>query len=72
MTYVSVVLADMCARGIIGKYAVGGASAVAFYAEPIATKDLDIFFFLNRRRTDLYFHWGRSTIIAVKWLWIRS
>ncbi|CAN5398286.1 hypothetical protein BH20ACI2_BH20ACI2_27390 [soil metagenome] len=34
----------MHAKGIIGKYAVGGASAVAFYAEPIATKDLDIFF----------------------------
>ena len=31
-------------NGIIGKYAVGGASAVAFYTEPIATKDLDIFF----------------------------
>ena len=34
----------MHAKGIIGKYAVGGASAVTFYAEPIATKDLDIFF----------------------------
>jgi hypothetical protein len=34
----------MHAKGIIGKYAVGGASAIAFYAEPIATKDLDIFF----------------------------
>jgi len=44
MTDVSVVLAEMHAKGIIGKYAVGGASAVAFYAEPIATKDLDIFF----------------------------
>ena len=38
------VLNDMRAKGVIGKYAVGGASAVAFYAEPIATKDLDIFF----------------------------
>lgn len=44
LTDVSVALADMHAKGIIGKYAVGGASAVAFYAEPIATKDLDIFF----------------------------
>lgn len=34
----------MRARGVIGRYAVGGASAVAFYADPIATKDLDIFF----------------------------
>ena len=41
---VASVLFDMSSRGVIGKYAVGGASAVAFYAEPIATKDLDIFF----------------------------
>lgn len=41
---VASVLADMRAKGVIGKYAVGGASAVAFYTEPIATKDLDIFF----------------------------
>ena len=44
LTEVATALADMRAQGIIGKYAVGGASAVAFYAEPIATKDLDIFF----------------------------
>ncbi len=41
---VAAVLADMKAKGIIGNYAVGGASAVAFYTDPIATKDLDIFF----------------------------
>ncbi|MEQ1604248.1 MAG: hypothetical protein ABL999_05210 [Pyrinomonadaceae bacterium] len=41
---VASVLSDMKKKGVIGKYALGGASAVAFYAEPIATKDLDIFF----------------------------
>ena len=41
---VGTVLADMRARGVIGRYAIGGASAVAFYTEPISTKDLDIFF----------------------------
>jgi hypothetical protein len=44
MVDVASVLADMKAKGVIGKYAVGGASAVAFYTEPIATKDLDVFF----------------------------
>lgn len=44
MTDVAIALADMRAKGIIGQYAVGGASAVAFYAEPVSTKDLDIFF----------------------------
>ncbi len=41
---VASVLSDMRKKGVIGKYAVGGASAVAFYTEPISTKDLDIFF----------------------------
>ncbi len=44
---VASVLHNMHAEGIIGKYAVGGASAVAFYAEPISTKDLDIFFLFD-------------------------
>jgi|SRR5580765_3682560 len=41
---VASVLDDMHSKGIIGRYAVGGATSVAFYTEPIATKDLDIFF----------------------------
>lgn len=45
------VLSDMQAKGVIGKYAVGGASAVAFYSEPIATKDLDIFFLFEPPQT---------------------
>ena len=53
LTDVSVVLADMRAKGIIGEYAVGGASAIAFYAEPIATKDLDIFFLFEPPQTKL-------------------
>jgi len=44
MADVAAVLADMQQQGVIGPHAVGGASAVAFYSEPIATKDLDIFF----------------------------
>lgn len=47
------VLSDMQAKGVIGKYAVGGASAVAFYSEPIATKDLDIFFLFEPPQTGI-------------------
>lgn len=48
---VASVLSDMRTKGIIGKYAVGGASAVAFYTEPISTKDLDIFFVFDPEQT---------------------
>ena len=44
---VAAVLRDMQRAGVIGDFAVGGATAVAFYAEPIATKDLDIFFLFD-------------------------
>ena len=47
LTHVATVLHDMREKGVIGNYAVGGASAVAFYAEPIATKDLDVFFLFD-------------------------
>lgn len=47
LTDVANVLHEMHVQGIIGEYAVGGASAVAFYSEPIATKDLDIFFLFD-------------------------
>lgn len=50
---VASVLSDMQKQGVIGKYAVGGASAVAFYTEPIATKDLDIFFLFEPPQSDL-------------------
>lgn len=48
---VAFVLNDMRTKGVIGKYAVGGASAVAFYTEPISTKDLDIFFLFEPPQT---------------------
>lgn len=48
---VALVLLDMRTKGVIGKYAVGGASAVAFYTEPISTKDLDIFFLFEPAQT---------------------
>ena len=50
---VAAVLHDMQVKGIIGDYAVGGASAVAFYTEPVATKDLDIFFLFEPPQTGL-------------------
>lgn len=34
------------AEGVIGKYAIGGAVGVLFYAEPATTYDLDIFCYL--------------------------
>jgi hypothetical protein len=36
-------LNDLQRRGVIGLYAIGGAFAFIFYAEPIATRDLDVF-----------------------------
>lgn len=40
------VLNDMMADGIIEDYAIGGAMAVLFYAEPTRTYDLDVFVLL--------------------------
>jgi hypothetical protein len=37
------VINQMQADGVIGKYAIGGAIAAAFYIEPSATYDIDIF-----------------------------
>jgi hypothetical protein len=36
-------------EGVIGKYAIGGAVGLLFYAEPAVTYDLDIFCFLPHR-----------------------
>lgn len=41
------VVNQMMADGIIENYALGGATAVIFYTEPIATEDVDIFVHLN-------------------------
>lgn len=37
------VINELAEKGIIENYALGGATAVIFYTEPIATEDLDIF-----------------------------
>jgi len=41
------VVNDLAAEGIIENYALGGATAVIFYTEPIATEDVDIFVHLK-------------------------
>jgi hypothetical protein len=40
------ILGDMRAAGVVADYAVGGAMAVLFYAEPTRTYDLDVFVIL--------------------------
>ncbi len=40
------VLNDLVTRGIIEKYAIGGAVGAIFWAEPFDTIDLDVFVFL--------------------------
>ncbi len=47
------VLNDMHVRGIISKYAVGGAMAGILHDEAISTVDLDIFFFFTKPQTGL-------------------
>jgi hypothetical protein len=39
--------------GVISKYAIGGAIAVLFYAEPVLTYDMDVFCFLPERKGSL-------------------
>ncbi len=38
----------MTDNGVIDNYALGGATAVIFYTEPIATKDIDVFVHVRR------------------------
>lgn len=42
------VLNELEQAGILGRYAIGGAMAATFYAEPVVTFDLDIFVVLPR------------------------
>jgi len=42
------VLNDMKSEGIVEEYAIGGAMAMLFYAEPTRTYDLDVFVLLPR------------------------
>lgn len=47
------VLNRLVEEGVLGKYAVGGAMAAMFYAEPVTTYDLDIFVILPRLASGL-------------------
>ena len=60
------VLNRMCDEGIVAQYAVGGATAVLFYAEPTRTYDLDVFVTLEAVGNDVLvplagiYEWARS------------
>jgi len=41
------VLEQLLADGVIQKYAIGGATAAGFHGEPLATRDIDVFCYLN-------------------------
>ncbi len=41
------VLEQLVQIGAIKNYALGGATAAGFYGEPLATRDIDVFVFLN-------------------------
>lgn len=41
------VLEKLTAEGILGNYAIGGATAAGFHGEPLATMDVDVFVFLK-------------------------
>ena len=41
------VLEKVLTEGVVGKYAIGGATAAGFHGEPLATRDIDVFCFLN-------------------------
>ena len=41
------VLEKLMACGVIQKYAIGGATAAGFHGEPLATRDIDVFCYLD-------------------------
>jgi hypothetical protein len=41
------VLERFLAEGVIQKYAIGGATAAGFHGEPLATRDIDVFCYLD-------------------------
>lgn len=41
------VLEQLLTAGVVEKYAIGGATAAGFHGEPLATRDIDVFCFLN-------------------------
>ena len=60
------VLGDMRRDGIVANYAVGGAMAVLFYAEPTRTYDLDVFAVLKDPVSlDSIYAWARDRGFAI-------
>ena len=47
MQLVCDILEQLLREGIIKRYAVGGATAAGFHGEPLATRDIDVFVFLD-------------------------
>jgi hypothetical protein len=47
------VINEMQSKGVIKKYAVGGAVAAIFYVEPMLTYDLDVFFVPSKENDGL-------------------
>lgn len=41
------ILEQLLLEGIVNRYAVGGATAAGFHGEPLATRDVDVFVFLD-------------------------
>jgi hypothetical protein len=41
------VLEQLVINGLVQKYAIGGATAAGFHGEPLATRDIDVFCFLD-------------------------
>ena len=41
------VLEGLLSSGVIASYAIGGATAAGFHGEPLATRDIDVFVFLD-------------------------
>ena len=41
------ILEQLLREGIVNRYAVGGATAAGFHGEPLATRDVDVFVFLD-------------------------
>jgi len=47
MQQVCDILEKLVRDGVIANYGLGGATAVGFYGEPLATRDIDVFVFLD-------------------------
>ena len=68
---VFLVLQEMRTAGVLTDYAIGGATAVLFYAEPTRTYDLDVFVTLPEKAVELsppseIYRWteARSFVVA--------